>query len=217
MRRRAFTMVELMITIVLTGIVVGTIAGMYGFIAVRLTDSFSQSSVCDQVKSVADTIETSIRNADSCTTADGGATLICSMPVNGVDTDGDGYNDAYYPDKTDANGVGQYTVGSYVWFFRAGTTGLYHTSLGSSLIWRADSTSKTSPKMSENDKSFMVYPGGNLRHPLVTTVAFTVNASSKTVTYTVTGSSRIGSESTETSDANSSRILAVTRTVQWRN
>lgn len=215
--RRAFTMIELTITTALTAIVIGAVAMMYSFTAVRLSDAYTQSVVMDQAIDVADRIEATIRNADSCTVKDSGATLMCSMPKNGVDSTGDGHYDTYYPDKVDPNNEAQYTVGRYYWFFDS-NSGNY-ISASSGYIWRADSTSNTTPKKNEDDLDFFYYPGAaqKMRHPLVYSATFSVNAPASSVTFTVTAGSRMGSENTETSDLNASRVYSITRTVQWRD
>src|SRR5579862_2787477 len=129
-------MVEMMLTVAPTGIVVGVMATMFGFVSVRLSDSYTKASLYDQVNGVADRIEVSIRNAVTCSSPDAGFSLVCSMPVNGVDTDGDGYRDTYYPDGTDSKGAGTYSVGRYVWFYQAGSGGTFGS--GSGQVWRAD-------------------------------------------------------------------------------
>lgn len=211
-------MIELTITVSLTALVVGVVASLYSFVSVRLCDAYTQSLVIDQVNDVADKIEATIRNADSCRTLDAGAILSCSMPKNGVDSDGDGHYDAYYPDKVDAKGEGQYTVGRYYWFFQAGSDGAYQGAT-TGYIWRADSDSAAKPAKSDVDTDFIYYPGPakKIRNNLVHMVQFAVDDATKTVTYTVTGGSRMGSENTDTSDLNASRVVSVTRTVAWRN
>lgn len=209
-------MIELLITVSISAIVLGVMTMLFGFASVRLSDTYTQSALYDQVNGVADRIEATIRNADSCAIKDAGATLTCAMPVNGVDTDGDGHDDTYYPDKADKNGTEQYTVGSYVWFYNAGSTGAY--SVGSGAVWRAQRVNTATVILSDVDTSFAYYYGSNRRYPLVTSVSFVVNASQRTVTFTVNGSTRMGAELGGSTDGTSlGRTVAVTRTVEWRN
>lgn len=216
MKRRAFTLIELSITIALTGIVVGVMATMFGFAASRLSDTYTKSSLYNQVNGVADRIEATIRNADSCSTKDSGTTLVCQMPMSGVDSDGDGHNDTYYPDHVDANGAGLYTVGSYVWFYQASSSGSYGAGSGS--VWRGEQTGSGTLTRSALDRAFAYYYLTSMRYPLVNSLSFTVNSTAHTVTFSVTGSTRMGAEtSVGATDSNSSRTLTLTRTIMWRN
>ncbi len=209
-------MIELLITISISAIVLGVMTMLFGFASVRLSDTYTQSALYDQVNGVADRVEANIRKADSCASRDAGATLVCSMPQNGIDTDGDGQKDTYYPDKTDANGAEQYTVGSYVWFYNAGSTGAY--SVGSGGVWRSERTTVATVTLSDVDSSFGFYYGSVRRYPLVASASFVVNAALKTVTFTITGSTRMGSESGGNADGTTlGRTVTVTRTVEWRN
>ncbi|HTQ12171.1 MAG TPA: hypothetical protein VMI31_19060, partial [Fimbriimonadaceae bacterium] len=84
-RSRAFTMIELVLTVSLTVIVLVAVSGTYVFASVRLSDAYTKSSLYDQIGGIADRIQATVRNADTCATRDGGSTLVCGMPIDGVD------------------------------------------------------------------------------------------------------------------------------------
>jgi Tfp pilus assembly protein FimT len=214
-RRSAFTLIEMVLCVALTAIVIGVMATLYGFAAVRLSDAYTKTSLYDQMNSVADRIESTIKNARTCS-LDVSGNLKCNMPVNGIDSDGDGYFDTYYPDSTDANGMGHYSAGNTVWFYDAGSNAAYGT--GSNYVWRAEVPGLTAPTSLNLDHSFGYYYNGNIRYPLVTSTTFVVSPATQTVTFTVTGSVRIGSENfVTTSEDNTNRVITLTRTVCWRN
>jgi len=191
-------------------LVLSAVSATYVFATVRLSDAYTRSSLDDQLNGIANRIEATIRNADTCTVSDGGSTLVCGMPVDGIDTDGDGHKDTYYPDGTDANGNGTYTVGNSVWFYQANSTGAYGS--GSGYVWRAERSNSGTASLADLDRSFAYYEDRILRYPLVNSVSFSVDASNKTVTFTLAGSTRIGAEtSTGVTDATNGR------TVEWRN
>jgi len=216
MKKRGSTMVELLVTISITGFVVGAVATLFGFSSVRLSDTYGSAMVQDQVTDVADSIEATIRNAITCEVANSGATLKCVMPLNGIDTDEDGVNDTYYPDKIDSKGTGQYSEGNIVWFYANGPVMTYTAS--KSNVWRSEKAGSTSPNTAVQDNSFSYYYGGNRNYPLVNYVTYSVDAASKTVTFSVYASTSIGKEASAGATKDSStRTTPVTRTVQWRN
>lgn len=215
MRRRGFTLIETVLAVALSAMVIGVIATLYGFATIRLSDAYTKSSLADQLNSFADRLDLTIRNAKTCVSAEGGATLNCSMPTNGVDTDGDGVDDTWYADKSDASGNAQYTAGGHAWFYNAGAVGTYHTGTGN--IWTAETVGATAPSAANTDKKFCNYFSGPARFPLVTGLSVTVNAAGHSVTYTLTGSTQIGSEKAASADDTTSRTVTLTRTVAWRN
>jgi len=209
-------MIELVVTVALTVIVLTAVSGSFVFASVRLSDAYTKSVLNDQMNGIADRMEATIRNAVTCSVSDGGSTLVCSMPVDGVDSDGDGYKDTYYPDSTDSGGDGVYSVGDQVWFYQADITGTYDS--GSGYVWRAERASGGTAAAGDIDRSFAYYDNRILRYPLVNSVAFTVNATTQTVTFTITGSTRIGAEtSAGVTDPSNGRTISLTRTIEWRN
>lgn len=213
--KRGFTMIEMMIVVTLTAMIVGVVASLFAFTSYRLSDSFTQSLVIDQATTVANDIEKTVRNATNCTVRDAGATLVCTMPKTGIDSDGDGYDDTFYPDKTNNKGIEVYSNGDQCWYFNSDANGLYGT--GAGMVWKADSTGPGSPAQADNNHAFMRHRGGALRNPLVRSVTFDVNVPSKTVTFTVLSAARMGSTSADTSDTKNSRTISITRSVVWRH
>ncbi|MBV6457214.1 MAG: hypothetical protein HONBIEJF_00321 [Fimbriimonadaceae bacterium] len=209
-------MVEVLVTIAITGFVVGATASLFGFSSVRLSDTYGSAMLQDQINDVADDIEATIRNAILCESANGGATLKCVMPLNGVDSDEDGSLDTYYPDKVDARGNGQYSEGNIVWFYATGPVMTY--TLSKSNVWRAEKAGSTSPGTAVRDDAFAYYYGGARKNPLVNYVTYSVDAVSKTVTFTVYASTKIGKDASAGAlNDGTTRIIPVTRTVQWGN
>lgn len=209
-------MVELLVTIAITGFVVGATASLFGFATVRLSDTYTGSVLQDQVTDVADEIEATVRNAIYCESQNSGATLKCVMPLNGVDSDENGTLDTYYPDKLDAKGNGVFSEGNVVWFYASGPVMTYKASKGN--VWRSEKAGSTDPNTAVKDNSFAYYYGTNRKYALVNYVTYTVDPTTKTVTYAIYGSTRMGSEvSAGALNDSSSRTIPVTRTVNWRN
>lgn len=207
-----------MLSLALTAIVIGVMATLYGFAAVRLSDAYTRSSLSEQVNGVADKIELTIRNAHSCA-LDPNGNLRCVMPLDGVDSDGDGHYDSYYPFQLDTNGEGLYGSGPAVWFYNAGPDAIYNSGLSGN-VWSADMRGSLglTPTPATLDHAFAYYYDGNLRYPLVTGLSFSLNAATHSITYTVSGSTGIGAETSQRTGADTSgRDLSITRTVTWRN
>jgi len=213
--RRAFTLIEVVFAMLFTAMVLGAVTSLYAFATVRLSDAYTQSSLYDQLNGMADRMESVLRNAKTAASADSGATLNVTMPLNGIDTDGDGVNDAWYPNKSDSTGNATQDAGGHVWFYNAGLTGAFKS--GSGYIWVAETASSATPTSSNTDKAFCLYYGGKQKFPLVTGLSFTVNSVAHFVTFTLTGSTQIGSEQSASSVDTSARSASVTRTVSWRN
>ncbi|MBS1713116.1 MAG: prepilin-type N-terminal cleavage/methylation domain-containing protein [Armatimonadetes bacterium] len=216
MKRRGFTMIELMMTVALSAMVIGVMAGMYGFTSTRLADAYTKAVLVDQTTDVADRIEASFRNATVCIEQDGGNAVQCLMPANGVDTDGDGHLDTYYPDDNNADGTGAYSAGNYVWFFMAGASSTYKS--GSGFLWRAEKSNSSDPSLGDIDRTFSHYYNTRLRYPLVKSVTFTVDMAEHTVTFKVVGTTRLSEESTTNATEDGTiRTMTVKRKVRWRN
>jgi len=203
-------------TVALSAMVIGAMAGIYGFASTRLADAYTKAVLVDQTTELADKVEATVRNASVCLEQDGGRAIQCVMPANGVDTDGDGHLDTYYPDDNNADGSGAYSNGKYVWFFLAGASSTYGS--GSGVVWRAERSDSADPSLGDIDRSFSHYYSSKLRYPLVGSVQFSVDLAERTVTYKVTGTTRLSTDSSSnTSEAATSRSMVVIRKVRWRN
>lgn len=214
MKRRAFTLIEVTLTVALIATVTGAVISLFGFATVRLCDAYTRVMVSDQINAVADRIESTIREAHSCTIS--GTALVCTMPNAGKDIDGDGHLDLYNPSGIDASGYATYTAGNYVWYYAAGVTGDYGS--GSGCVWRAEPTTSASPTMTDLDTSFAYYYGGKAKNPLVSTLTVLVASAARSVTFTVGANGSIGRTVQNLSgDTNAVRSVTVTRTVVWRN
>ncbi|HVL39513.1 MAG TPA: hypothetical protein VM328_09005 [Fimbriimonadaceae bacterium] len=206
------TLAETLLCVALTSLVVGTMAAMYGFAAVRLTNAYSTAEVLDQANEVADELERTIRNAKDCEVITSGSSIAlrCRMPEKGVDVNVDGRIDLYDPSLVEL-GIEVYLGGKYVWFYPAGTGATYKS--GSGAIWRAEVTGTSDPTSSDLDRKFAYYFDSRRRVPLVTRVDLSVDRSRRLATFTVRGSAPAGAGATGTR----SKTIQVTRSVHWRN
>ncbi len=214
MRHRGFTIIEMMITVSVTATVMMAVVSLFGFAAVRLSDAYTQVVVTNQLNSVADSIEATIREAHSCRVS--GTALVCSMPNAGTDTNQDGHLDSYDPSGVTSSNYATYTVGNYVWYYVAGSAGTYGT--GTGYVWRAEPTTAANPTSYDTDSSYGFYYAGNKQFDLVSTLSVVVTSASRSVQFTVGANAAIGRTVQDSSgDSNTMRSPTVTRTVVWRN
>ncbi len=221
-RRRGVTMVEVALASVLTGIVVSAAVGVYGFVVVRMGHAFARAEAVRQATAVAQDIEATVQSATLCELVPSGkyVYLKCTLPKTVYDRQTDGTADAYDLDSVTTYRKASYSSGNRVWYVLGRLGGVLPKS---ALVGidpnKAVRTDDSVPSASDIDMNWSRYYGSsNNKFHLLTEIVFKVDATKKTVTYTVSASSTAGRNRT-VSDATSSESYSysVTRVVCWRN
>ncbi|MBV6489925.1 MAG: prepilin-type N-terminal cleavage/methylation domain-containing protein [Fimbriimonadaceae bacterium] len=221
-RRRGVTLVEVALASALTGIVVATSVGVYGFVVVRMGHAFARAEAVRQATAVAQDIEATVQSAINCELVPSGkyVYLKCTMPATVYDRQGDGNADAYDLDSVTTYRKASYSAGKRVWYVLGRLGGvLSKTALVGIDPNKAVRTDDSVPTASDLDLNWSRYYGSsNNKFHLLTELVFKVDTAAKTVTYTISASSAAGRNRT-VSDAtsNESYAYSVTRVVCWRN
>jgi hypothetical protein len=219
MPRRGTTLIEMLLVVLLTSMIMGTLATLYSYAMGRAAHSAARYTALEQANTLADAIETTVQQAVSCSIVTSGSFsgLKCIMPIQGVDRNGDGYIDRYSPTGVSRRGAEKFGYGKRVWFYTSNSTGAFTAS--GTVYWRAERSDDAVPTASDADKSFAYYFNTTTpRFSLVSSVAFSVDASTQLVTCTVNASSRINTERAATGSANElTESATVVKSIYWRN
>jgi type II secretory pathway pseudopilin PulG len=220
-KARAFTIIELTLATALTAIIVGALGTVYVFAARESSESTAAASATRQAQMLMAEISDVVSQAVNVQiySAGGNTGLKCTMPVNGLDTDGDGYLDTYTPRAIGKRGYEKYGYGKRIWFYRSGATGAF-ASLGG-IVWRAQRNDDNAPTAFDKDTAWTYYPGvASTRWNLIERMTFALDAPNKTVTVNITGSSlmradRVGNVA-EVAEGQAAKT-AISQNIFWRN
>lgn len=218
---RGFTMVEVVMASALTVVVVGAMAYMFHFAARTAANVSASANTTFQAQLLANELTRVIRNSVSCSTVTSGSNtgLRCTMPFNGTDFDGDGYNDSYTPIGVSKRGIEKYGTGKRVWFYMSDSTGLLANT--GALVWRAQRNDNSTPVAGDRDTAFPYDRGTtNSRWNTIESVTFSVDSANRTTTFTIVSSQLSRARRTASSaDVNSGAGFrtTLTRTVFWGN
>ncbi|HZH98511.1 MAG TPA: hypothetical protein VEX38_06025, partial [Fimbriimonadaceae bacterium] len=91
-----------------------------------------------------------------------GTALMLTMPLIGVDKNGDGVLDVYTPFGVGSAGIEKYGEGKRLWYYQAGSSGDINSS--GSLIWRAWTNDDTLPTIAQVDRDWSYYYGNTSRY-----------------------------------------------------
>src|SRR5947209_6247803 len=118
MSKRAFTMVELMVSLTIFAMVFGLAATLYAYATRRTTDALAMNNLIGQVTYVDQYLERTIENANSCTTSGNGSTtsLVCTMPQTGNTKDDVGVFATYSPISCSSGNL-HWGTGNSRWFY----------------------------------------------------------------------------------------------------
>lgn len=222
MSKRGFTMVETMLAASLTSIVLGVLALTYSHMMRGVSQAMGSASVVDQVRRFDDMIQTTVQNAGSCTVdnSNSNPALMCVMPANGATLDAYGAYNTYTPTSC-SGGNTHWGVGNRRWFYWSNTTG--NSTISGSYLWMCETTSNSRPTTTGIFPNFAFYYGDttNPRWSLISSFTFSVNTANNTVTYTITGSIFLPTNSkpgtAQTGDSTRTRTYSITRTVYWKH
>ncbi|MFY9234519.1 MAG: prepilin-type N-terminal cleavage/methylation domain-containing protein [Fimbriimonadaceae bacterium] len=222
-RRAGFTLVEVLLTSIISAITVGSMAMVYNFSATRTAMAFANNSATIQMQTLSRELDDTISRATSSTviTVGGSVGLKSVMPATEADTDGDGTNDSYSPVSM-AGGAPKWGTGKRVWFYMSNATGNFLTP--GTILWKAERNDDAYPTGANTDASFTYISGSSIpRFGLIDTITWATNATDKTVTYTVRANSLARgdrkSATAYTTDSARAQVVNLTRTVlneNWR-
>ncbi len=220
MRKRGFTLVEMVLVTALTAMIVGALCSLYAFSTNRAAHAYANYGSLMQARDLMDEIESVVQWSQTVSLVSSGSTtgIRCTMPVNGTDKDGDGYADTYTLTTVNRRGLPKWGTGNRIWFYRSDSTGDFTHS--GSVPWRAQRSDGSMPTTSDVDSKFAYYyTSGQSRYSLINGLSFVVDSTAHTVDVTVTTNDLVRREasSAAASDANLSYSLTFTRKIYWRN
>ena len=171
-RKRAFTMVEMMLVVALTAVIMGTVTAVYAYTVERLGYGLADASTQVEAEYGLDIIDSTINKAQSCSqvSVSGNPCLKCTMPANCSDTTGDGILDTCTPNAINRRSQERWGNGYRIWFYLADASGL--PSNPGSIPWMAKRLDDLTPTASDQVKAFTYFPGNtNLRLDLLQSAA----------------------------------------------
>src|SRR5579871_3024411 len=99
-RRFAFTLIELMVSVVMIVVLTAATADLYLFSTKRVAAQAADSAVQMQISQLSREFNKMVSQAKYCQVVTQGSStaLVCVMPATGTDQDYDGVNDHFTPD-----------------------------------------------------------------------------------------------------------------------
>lgn len=191
MGRRGFTVLELLLTLSLTAVLAGTLVSLYVFVATRAAHGVAENNVLTQVRSVTGDIARTIANAVKCEVmvVSGRTALKCTMPEQEGAKDARGNTIEYFPKSLNPRAIERWGIGKRIWFYQADGTGTLGT-VGTT-VWKAVRSDDSIPGAADVAREWSHYYGGTVyRWNLITSVSFSVNATARRASVTVTGAVR---------------------------
>ena len=183
---RGSTMIEMIMTMSLMVVVIGTTVTLYAFVVARAGDSVTKYNTYQQSKDLVTAFSDVASNAISCTNVTIGSVtaLKCTVPNAGTDRDGDGIYESYNPAGVYKTLKEYYTPGKRIWFipstspFSLGTAGKF---------WYRGYRSDDSNLQADNiDSKWSYVTGTTPRIYIPGTVTFTQDAPNMTTTILLT-------------------------------
>lgn len=220
MSRRAFSLVEVLITTVLISIVIGTLASMYFYAFTRSTRGVTEVAAVLQVQALLDRMDNQIAQACDVqiVTSGPGVALKCTMPLSGTDRDGDGVLDTYVPNSVSRRQIAKYTRGKRVWYYMAAPPGNFGTA--GNIFYQAVRNDDANPTTADVVNTFSYAPGNAYRWTLLDSVGFALDGASESVTITARTSTLARAERSAgaaTAESGDNYVVSVARKTCWRN
>lgn len=186
-RRRGFTLVEAVISAALTVVVVGTLAAVYSFSVQQAASAVAAVNSTKQAQQLADEMAKTISNSVSVKVVNSGGNIgiKCILPAVGTDTDMDGLQDTFVPQKVSKRGIEKYGTGTRVWYYMATGTGNF-TNPGT-IVWRAQRSDDTLPVGADTNYSWTYYYSGSVsRWNIIQSITFANDIPNRLTTVTIT-------------------------------
>ena len=221
MYKRAFTLIELLITISIFSMIFGVTAMIYVHASYRTAEAMATNKMLSEVRSLDQYLENSIQNANTCTSVSRGLPLLSAtclkftMPATGNVTDAYGAYYNYKPLSASGSTV-HWGTGLNRWFYFADAAGNYANS--GNYLFVAENAG-ANPLTTDN-KTNWTYYGANTssyRWDLIDGVSWSVDIVHNSVTYTITASDLVPLGTTTSTTSNQSRQISLSRTVYWRH
>lgn len=217
--RRAFTLVEVMITTALISIVIGVLVTLYFYAFTRSTRGVTEVAAVLQVQALLDRMDNQIAQACDVQIVTSGpyTALKCTMPQSGTDRDGDGVLDSYTPNSVSRRQIAKYARDKRVWYYMAGATGAFATA--GNIFWQAVRSDDSNPTSADAIQSFTYAPGNIYRWSLLDSVTYAIVAS-KSVTVTARTSTLARKEQAAgagVAESGDNYVVTIMRKTCWRN
>lgn len=184
--KRGSTMIEMIMTMSLMVVVIGTTVTLYAFVAARAGDSVTKYNTYQQTKDLMTAFSDVASNAISCTNVTiGSVTAIkCTMPNAGIDRDGDGIYESYSPAGVYKTLKEYYTPGKRIWFIRS--TSPFSLGTAGNFWYRAYRSDDSNIVAGNVDAKWSYLTGTTPRIYIPGTVVFTQSVSTLTTNITIT-------------------------------
>ena len=221
-KRRAFTLIELMIAITIFSMIFGIVAMIYVHATVRTAQAMASNKLMSEMRDLDQYLENSIQNANSCANVSRGLPLLSAnalqltMPSSGNVKDSWGVYYNYNPISASGPTL-HWGTGMYRTFFFANSAGNYANS--GNYLWMAEANTSGSPAGTNNITNWTYYAGNTstYRWDLIDGFSWSIDAVHNSVTYTITGSDLVPLGTTTATTSAQSRQISLTRTVYWRH
>lgn len=191
---RAYTLVELLITLLLTVVVASTTTLLYSFFLIRTGNVMAAFTVHQQATYVMSEMERVASNALTCDvmTGPGMSGLQCRMPNGEIDRDGDGYPDSFSATTLSKRLKEVYQPGRVISIYQANSTGAFGTA--GTIWWRAIRTDNAAPTAADADRRWALINNAAPRASLVQLSSITVDNTLKLVNVTLRSTSQTRAE-----------------------
>lgn len=224
MKKRGFTMVELLIAATIGALISGILGYSYVWVANRAAATYSSQATLVQAVRLEKEIETTMANAVSCTRSANayGDTLTCMMPENAIDTNADTVADKWEPVGVNARSLLVYGAnGKRITYYFSDGSGNYTAPAGFAKpqLYRAIRPDSSPPVNANLDPTFRNYEGGGYKWGLISSVTYGYNAGTKVGTFSITARSLDYAARTAATSSARTRELVLTRRVftpNWR-
>jgi hypothetical protein len=215
-RNRGATLIEMLLVMAMTAIVVGSMASLYGFVAIRTAHTIATTSALDQAEMVADEITYYVMNSKETIRIVSGSqyALKCRMPVDFIDIRNSGRPDRYILSSVSAIHTETFDDGVWVWFYTSDSSGDYGK-VGNN-FYKAIRSDNANPVGANVDAAWNYHHDGSHRFNLVDGFFATSNSGESMFTVTASADTRANIKSASGSTATDNRAVAVSRHVAWR-
>lgn len=221
MAKRAFSIVELLVVISLSAMVIGATVTLYGYTVNRLAIATSRFAALDQVRKLHGDIEDVVRDSVSTSTVASvsGTALKCILAANSQRASSSPSlkkSQLAPPVSVAKRGYERFGSGTRVWFYFAGTSGTFNT-VGTTLF-RAERSDDSPPTATDVVAAWRFHPGTTTpRFDLITTLTFSVNTTTRTVSTTIAARALWRDERSGLASDKSSQTFTEMRTTGWRH
>lgn len=176
-KRLGMTIVEMVFTLALATLAIGSTVTLYGYVAIRSGDAATQYNVYQQSTDLVQAMQDAASNAIQCQNVTVGSVtaLKCTMPNSGTDSDNDGIIDKYQPTGVYKTLREYYSPGKRIWFFPSTKSPTVGTA--GNFWFRAVRTDDSNPTTDTIDTKWSYVTGTTPRIYIPGTVTFVQNSS----------------------------------------